>query len=118
MDLTNFRKYLGEEVLGKVNEAVVAKLERLQENQQQEDEPDPPKRGSGHKDQTMPERVAVDEHGEEESRSIAEKEIPSEEDSEPAPAGKLVVDATCIQPTLLTRLMYDCFTGPACRVKP
>ena len=93
--LTNFRKYLGEEVLGKVNEAVVAKLERLQENQQQEDEPDPPKRGSGHKDQTMPERVAVDEHGEEESRSIAEKERPSEEDNEPAPAGKLVVDATC-----------------------
>ena len=32
--LTNFRKYLGEEVVNQVNETVIAKLERLRANQQ------------------------------------------------------------------------------------
>ena len=40
--LTNFRKYLGEEVVNQVNETVIAKLERLRANQQQEDQPEPP----------------------------------------------------------------------------
>ena len=93
--LTNFRKYLGEEVVNQVNETVIAKLERLRANQQQEDQPEPPNRGSGCQDQSMPEKVSEEEPREEESRNIAEKEIPSEEDSEPTPAGKLVVDATC-----------------------
>ena len=52
--LTNFRKYLGKEVLNQVNERVIVKLERLQENQQQGDKLDPPKRGSGRKTQTTP----------------------------------------------------------------
>ena len=43
----------------------------------------------------MPEKVSEEEPREEESRNIAEKEMPSEEDSEPTPAGKLMVDATC-----------------------
>ena len=41
--LTNFRKYLGKEALNQVNETVIAKLEKLQANQQQEDEPEPEK---------------------------------------------------------------------------
>ena len=85
--LTNFRKYLGKEVLNQVNERVIVKLERLQANQQQEDEPEPPNTGSGRQDQTMPEKVSEEEPREEESRSIAEKEIPSEEDSEPTQTG-------------------------------
>ncbi len=78
-----------------MNETVIAKLERLWANQQQEDQPEPPNRGSECQDQSIPEKVSEEEPREEESRNIAVKKIPSEEDNEPTPAGKLVVDATC-----------------------
>ena len=39
--LTNFRKYLGKEVVNQMNETVIAKLERLRANQQQAAQPDP-----------------------------------------------------------------------------
>ena len=59
--LTNFRKYLGEGVLCQVNEAVVAKLERLQANQQQGDKSDPPsgKRGKDRHDERGEKSKAV-----------------------------------------------------------
>ena len=82
-------------MVNQVNETVIAKLERLRANQQQEDQPEPPNRGSGCQDQSMPEKVSEEEPREEESRNIAEKEIPSEEDRKPIQSGKLVVDATC-----------------------
>ena len=82
-------------MVNQVNETVIAKLERLRANQQQEDQPEHPNRESGCQDQSMPEKVSEEEPREEEIRNIAEKEIPSEEDNEPTPAGKLVLDVAC-----------------------
>ena len=62
-------------MVNQVNETVIAKLERLRANQQQEDQPEHPNRESGCQDQSMPEKVSEEEPREAESQNIAEKEM-------------------------------------------
>ena len=107
--LTNFRKYLGEGVLCQVNEAVVAKMERLQANQQQGDKSDPPSGKSG--------KDRHDERGED-ARPLPKRKHHQK------PAASVPLQASwwlkppVLQLTLLTRSMCDCLTRPACRARP